>query len=67
MPKKIRELISDLKSAGFKLDRQKGSHRQFLHPAFGGTLTLSGHEGHDARRYQEKQVSEAIAISKKSN
>lgn len=67
MPKKIRELISDLKASGFKLDRQKGSHRQFVHPTFFGVLTLSGHDGHDAKRYQEKQVSEAIAISKKSN
>jgi len=66
MPKKIRELITDLKTAGFKLDRQKGSHRQFIHPGFGATLTLSGNDGSDAKRYQEKQVTEAIAIAKKS-
>ena len=34
MPRKIRELISELRKAGFVLDRQKGSHRQFKHPSF---------------------------------
>ena len=64
MPKKIRQLISDLKDAGFALDRQKGSHRQFKHGNLRGIITLSGGEGDDARRYQEKQVAEAIALSK---
>jgi len=32
MPRKIRELIEDLKRAGF-IDRGgKGSHRNFIHP-----------------------------------
>ncbi|WP_395746220.1 type II toxin-antitoxin system HicA family toxin [Prosthecobacter sp.] len=61
MPRKIRQLISDLRQAGFELDRQKGSHRQFKHSAFAGVLSLSGAEGDDAQRYQEKQVAQAIA------
>ncbi len=65
MPKKIRQLISDLKEAGFTLDRQKGSHRQFKHGNFRGLITLSGGDGDDARRYQEKQIIEAIAFSKR--
>ena len=65
MPKKIRQLISDLKDAGFALDRQKGSHRQFKHENFRCLITLSGGDGNDARHYQEKQVAEAIAFSKK--
>jgi predicted RNA binding protein YcfA (HicA-like mRNA interferase family) len=65
MPKKIRQLIADLKGAGFTLDREKGSHRQFKHRNFGGVVTLSGGEGDDARRYQEKQVAEAVAQSKR--
>jgi predicted RNA binding protein YcfA (HicA-like mRNA interferase family) len=32
----IGELISDLRKAGFALDRQKGSLRQFKHPSFQG-------------------------------
>lgn len=61
MPRKIRELISDLRKAGFALDRQKGSHRQFKHPAFQGVITLSGGEGDDSKTYQERQVTKAIA------
>jgi predicted RNA binding protein YcfA (HicA-like mRNA interferase family) len=61
MPRKIRQLISDLNRAGFELDRQKGSHRQFRHQAFPGIITLSGGEGDDAQRYQEKQIAQAIA------
>ena len=64
MPRKIRQLISDLRKAGFSLDRQKGSHRQFKHPSFQGILTLSGGEGDDAKTYQERQVTKAVAESK---
>ena len=63
MPRKIRELISELRKAGFALDRQKGSHRQFKHPSFPGIITLSGAEGDDVRPYQERQVAKAIADS----
>ena len=56
MPRKIRELIADLRHAGFALDRQKGSHRQFKHPSFQGGISLSGGVGDDARTYQERQV-----------
>jgi predicted RNA binding protein YcfA (HicA-like mRNA interferase family) len=64
MPRKIRELIADLRHAGFALDRQKGSYRQFKHPSFQGIITLSGGEGDDAKTYQERQVTKAIADSK---
>lgn len=66
MPRKIRELLSDLRRAGFALDRQAGSHRQFKHPSFPGVITLSGQEGHDAKPYQERQVRAAIVSVKKS-
>jgi predicted RNA binding protein YcfA (HicA-like mRNA interferase family) len=64
MPRKIRELITDLRKAGFTLDRQKGSHRQFKHPTFPGTITVSGGESDDAKTYQERQITKAIADSK---
>jgi predicted RNA binding protein YcfA (HicA-like mRNA interferase family) len=60
MPRKIRELLSDLRRAGFTLDRQAGSHRQFKHLRFAGVITVSGAEGQDAKRYQERQVRAAI-------
>ncbi len=62
MPKKIRELVLDLKRAGF-IDRGgKGSHRNFEHPT-GVRLTLSGKLGNDAKPYQEREVKQVIEES----
>ena len=64
MPRKIRNLLKDLRKAGFSLDRQKGSHRQFKHPNVNGVITVAGAEGDDAKTYQERQIAEVIAKSK---
>lgn len=63
MPRKIRQLIADLKKAGFVLapHRGKGSHRVFKHLMSGAEVVLSGQTGDDAERYQERDVREAIA------
>ncbi len=63
MPKKIRDLIKDLKKAGFSDRGGKGSHRNFVH-AHGAKVTLSGNPSHDAKRYQEKEVKTKIEESK---
>jgi predicted RNA binding protein YcfA (HicA-like mRNA interferase family) len=64
VPKKIRELIKELKKAGF-IDRGgKGNHRNFIHLA-GVVLTLSGNTGDDAKPYQEKLVKQKIEESLK--
>ena len=61
MPRKIRELITELKSSGFVLkEGGKGSHIKFFHPNFPGAVTLSGRDGSDAKHYQERQVKVAI-------
>ena len=61
MPRKIRELVRDLCDAGFSLvpGAGKGSHRKFTHANFPGAVTLSGQDGEDAKKYQEKQVRQA--------
>ncbi len=59
MPKKIRDLIRELERAGFINRGGKGSHRNYKHPS-GVTFTISGNPAHDAKRYQEKGVSEVI-------
>ena len=52
--------MQDLKKAGF-IDRGgKGNHRNFIHPLVSKPITLSGHPGNDAKRYQEKAVRAAI-------
>jgi predicted RNA binding protein YcfA (HicA-like mRNA interferase family) len=62
VPRKIRELVKDLRNAGFALvsGGGKGSHRKFTHDRFRGAVTLSGKEGDDAKQYQERQVKRAI-------
>ena len=62
MPPKVRELVKDLKAAGFHeiSDGGKGSHRKFSHPEYTGAVTLSGRAGDDAKPYQEKQVKRAV-------
>jgi predicted RNA binding protein YcfA (HicA-like mRNA interferase family) len=59
MPRKIRELIRDLQSAGFEDRGGKGSQLNFTHPA-GVCITISGNPGDDARPYQEKSVKKAL-------
>lgn len=65
MPPKIRELMTDLKRAGFKDRGGKGSHRNFVHPNLTKPVTLSGKPGDDARKYQIRAVRLAIEESKK--
>ena len=64
MPRKIRQLISDLEKAGFVNRGGKGSHRNFVHGESGASLTVSGQPGADARLYQEKNLKEAIRKAK---
>lgn len=64
MPRKIRQLKSELRKAGFveNTERGKGSHAVWEHPdAPSAFVTLSGKDGDDAKAYQEKHVREAIA------
>ena len=64
MPKKIRELIRDLKMAGFVDRGGKASHRNFIHSS-GVVVTLSGHPGDDAKPYQIKAIKEKIEETQK--
>jgi predicted RNA binding protein YcfA (HicA-like mRNA interferase family) len=63
MPKKVRELKSILKKAGFSLlpRRGKGSHSFWIHPDLERPIVLSGKDGSDAKLYQEEDVMEALA------
>jgi len=63
MPRKVRDLISDLEAAGFVNRGGKGSHRNFVHPNVEKPVTISGKPGDDALRYQEYAVRRAIQES----
>lgn len=62
MPRKIKELIQDLRSAGFYeiAGGGKGSHRKFVHKNYAGAVTISGKLGEDVKTYQERQVEQAL-------
>ena len=60
MPRKIRELVRDLVTAGFEERSGKGSHRNYIHSLVAKVVTISGRDGDDARRHLEKTVQEAI-------
>lgn len=60
MPQKVRELKSILLSAGFTYRSGKGSHTVWSHPNLDYSIILSGRDGADAQRYQEKDVRNAL-------
>jgi len=59
MPRKLRQLMADLQRAGFVDRGGKGSHRNYVHRK-GERVRLSGHPGHDAKPYQEREVRRKI-------
>ena len=63
MPKKVRELVAELESAGFVNRGGKGSHRNFVHPKVSKPITISGALGEDAKHYQVRAVNSAIEES----
>jgi predicted RNA binding protein YcfA (HicA-like mRNA interferase family) len=66
MPRKLRELRADLRQSGWQLIRQTGSHQTWQHPSHPGvSLRLSGHDGDDAKPYQERDVARAVAAASK--
>jgi hypothetical protein len=61
MPKKIRELKSDLSLAGWTLIQGgKGSHTKWMHNRVARRVILSGKDGADAKPYQERDVARAV-------
>ncbi len=61
MPRKIRQLKTDLRRAGAIQVAQEGSHTKWTHPQVRGLLIeLSGADGDDAKRYQERDLQAAL-------
>ena len=61
MPRKIRQLKGDLRKAGAYLVTQEGSHTKWRHPLVPASmLILSGHDGDDAKPYQERAVRDLL-------
>lgn len=58
MPRKIRDLIRDLEREGFELRSVRGSHRKYVRGEV--TVIISGNAGHDAKKYQERAIQDAL-------
>lgn len=46
---KVREIVRFLEQDGWRLDRQRGSHRQYRHATKPGTVTIAGNAGDDLK------------------
>ena len=61
MPPKIRQLKAELAKAGFISRAAKGSHTYWEHPKYPDLyITISGHNGDDAQKYQERDVKKLL-------
>jgi hypothetical protein len=69
MPRKIRSLMADFRQAGARIEQSggKGSHRKIRHDAIPGCLILSGKDGDDAKRYQERDLRTFLEMIDKWN
>jgi predicted RNA binding protein YcfA (HicA-like mRNA interferase family) len=66
VPRKIRELKSQIKREGFVYlpKRGKGSHERWQHPLLRKTLTVPGKDGDDVPFYLEKQLAKLLTALK---
>jgi predicted RNA binding protein YcfA (HicA-like mRNA interferase family) len=46
---KVRDVVRILEADGWRLDRQRGSHRQYRHPSKPGTVTIAGKAGDELK------------------
>jgi predicted RNA binding protein YcfA (HicA-like mRNA interferase family) len=61
MPVKIRQLKAKLSRAGFISRSAKGIHTYWEHSKYSDLyITISGHDGDEAQRYQERDVKKLI-------
>jgi predicted RNA binding protein YcfA (HicA-like mRNA interferase family) len=61
VPPIIRQLKASLRKVGANQVSQEGSHTKWKHPLIPSILVvLSGHDGDDAKPYQEKSVKDLL-------
>jgi predicted RNA binding protein YcfA (HicA-like mRNA interferase family) len=61
---KVRDAIKLVERDGWKLDRTKGSHRQYHHPAKKGTVTIAGHPSMELHPKTAKSIVVQAGIGK---
>lgn len=60
MPRKKREIRAELRRLGFTEVKGggKGSHTKFRHPDLPYIINVAGHDGDDAKPYDEKAIAQ---------
>jgi predicted RNA binding protein YcfA (HicA-like mRNA interferase family) len=53
---KVRDVLKTLRSDGWVLKNQKGSHRQYVHPIKPGKVTVAGHESDEMPPKTQKSI-----------
>jgi predicted RNA binding protein YcfA (HicA-like mRNA interferase family) len=64
---KVRDLIGLLESAGWRLKRTRGSHRQFLHPEKGMVVTVPGQPGKEVPTGTLKAILRSSGLERKED
>lgn len=61
MPRKKREIRAELRRLGFAEVKGggKGSHTKFKHPNLPYFINVAGHDGDDAKQYDENAIAQA--------
>jgi len=67
VPRKVRELRDDLRRAGFRQRPVSSGHTIWVHPLVAGHVSVSGHDGDDALRYQERDVRAYVAKARQAD
>ena len=59
---KVSKFLRILKKEGWVKDRQKGSHRQFVHPTNKGPVTINGGDNDDVWEFLLKSIEEQSGL-----
>jgi predicted RNA binding protein YcfA (HicA-like mRNA interferase family) len=62
---RIRKLIKLIESDGWVFDRQKGDHRQYVHPDKPNLVTISGHLDDDVNPKTLNRVLKQAGLKKR--
>jgi len=60
---KVRDLLKMLRQDGWVLRNQEGSHRQYVHPAKLGKVTVAGHESDEVPPKTLKSIMKQASMS----
>jgi predicted RNA binding protein YcfA (HicA-like mRNA interferase family) len=64
MPPKFKDIQRRIEEDGWVLDRQKGSHRHFVHPTKAGIVTLAGKPSADVLDGTYKNILKQAGLKK---